>query len=155
MIPSFPQWVAHTGLGLVMRKSTILFPAIEVVHVLGLTLLLGSILATDMRLLGAGLRRQSAPEVAASLAPLFWIGLATALTTGVLMFVGEPVKCFFNEAFWWKMGLLAAAILFHLTLFRWASRSETLEPRWRKSAAAVSLALWFGVGVAGRVIGFI
>jgi hypothetical protein len=152
---SFPQWVAHTGLGIAMRKSTILFPAIEVVHVLGLTLLLGSILAMDMRLLGAGLRRQSVPEVSAGLSPMFWVGLSAALTTGILMFVGEPVKCFFNEAFWWKMGLLAAALLFHLTLFRWASRSETLRPAWRKSVAAVSLALWFGVGVAGRVIGFI
>lgn len=155
MTASFPVWVSHTGIGLAMRKSTILFPSIEVVHVLGLTLLLGSILATDMRLLGVGLRRQSPAEITTGLSPLFWTGLIAAVSTGVLMFVGEPVKCFFNEAFWWKMGLLAAAILFHLTLFRCASRSEAVSPAWRKTAGALSLALWFGVGVAGRVIGFI
>jgi hypothetical protein len=155
MLTSFPQWVAHTGLGIAIRKSTLVFPAVEVVHVLGLTLLLGSILAVNMRLLGAGLRRQTPAEVATLLTPLFWTGLGIALATGIIMFVGEPVKCFFNEAFWWKMGLLVAAIAFHLTLFRWAARSQTSGPLLQKSAAVVSLTLWFGVGVAGRVIGFI
>ncbi len=152
---SFPQWVAHTSLGIAMRKSTILFPTIEVLHVFGLTLLLGSILATNLRLFGSGMRRQSVPEVAVGLSPMFWTGLAATLATGLIMFVGEPVKCFDNEAFWWKMGLLVAAILYHLTFFRGASRSERLAPAWRRSAAVVSLTLWFGVGVAGRVIGFI
>jgi hypothetical protein len=152
---SVAQWVAHTGLGIAIRKSTFVFPAVEVVHVLGLTLLLGSILAMDLRLLGAGMRKQSAAEVAVLLAPLFWTGLGLALATGTILFIGEPVKCFFNEAFWWKMGLLAAALLFHLTLFRWASRSDGLPPVAYRSAAVLSLGLWFGVGVAGRVIGFI
>ena len=155
MLNSFPQWVAHTSLGTVMRKSTLLFPTIEVIHVFGLTLLLGSILATNLRLFGVGLRRQSVPEVAVGLSPMFWTGLATSIVTGVIMFVGEPMKCFDNEAFWWKMGLLAAAIVYHLTIFQGVSRSDRLGPTARKSVAAASLTLWFGVGVAGRVIGFI
>ena len=151
----FVQWVAHTGVGIAMRKSTILFPAVEVAHVLGLTLLLGSVLAVDMRLLGAGIKRQSASTVAVSVSPVFWTGLALALGTGLVLFVGEPVKCFYNAAFWWKMGLLLAAIVFHLTLFRRISRADGGSAIARRSAAILSLTLWFGVGVAGRVIGFI
>ena len=63
MFTAFPQWIAHTALGVAIRKSTILFPSIEVAHVLSLTLLLGSILAMDLRLLGAGIRRQPTAEV--------------------------------------------------------------------------------------------
>jgi hypothetical protein len=154
-LATFPQWVSHTALGIAIRKSTFVFPAVEVIHVLGLTLLLGSILAVNMRLLGVGLRRQSSPEIATALTPMFWTGLIIALTTGIIMFVGEPVKCFFNEAFWWKMGLLAAAIAFHLTVFRCVSRREDFGAAARKSVAVLSLSLWFGVGIAGRVIGFI
>ncbi len=151
----FPLWVAHTGLGIAMRKSTLLFPAIEVMHVLGLTLLLGSILATNLRLFGVGMRRQSVPEVAVGLSPMFWTGLATTIITGVIMFVGEPMKCFDNEAFWWKMGLLATAVVYHLTIFQGVSRSDRIGPVLQRSVAVASLTLWFGVGVAGRVIGFI
>jgi hypothetical protein len=149
------NWVGHTGIGIAMRKSTFLFPAVEVVHVLGLTLLLGSVLAVDMRLLGGGIKRQSTATVAQSISPVFWAGLALALGTGLVLFIGEPVKCFYNAAFWWKMGLLLAAVTFHLTLFRWISRSESARPVAQRSAAILSLTLWFGVGIAGRVIGFI
>jgi hypothetical protein len=151
----FFQWVAKTSVGIAMRKSTILFPAVEVVHVLGLTLLLGSVLAVNMRLLGGGIKRQSVTTVAESISPVFWAGLALALGTGLILFVGEPVKCFYNAAFWWKMGLLLAAVAFHLTLFRWISRNEGAGAVVQRSAAVLSLSLWFGVGVAGRVIGFI
>jgi hypothetical protein len=151
----FFDWVAHTGVGIAMRKSTFLFPAVEVAHVLGLTLLLGSVLTVDMRLLGGGIKRQPPSAVAVSISPVFWAGLALAIGTGLILFIGEPVKCFYNAAFWWKMGLLLAAVVYHLTAFRWISRVDSGSAAAQRAAAILSLSLWFGVGIAGRVIGFI
>ena len=44
----------------------------------------------------------------------------------------------------------------YLAVYRGARRTPEIAcpPNWTKLAAAVSLILWFGVGVAGRAIGF-
>jgi len=149
------KFFEDTQLGVFLRKSTYAFPAIEVVHVLGLTLLLGAVLIVDLRLLGAGMRRQSISQVSRSMTPLFWGALVVTLITGATLFLGEAVKCFFNEAFWWKMSLLVLALLFHVTLFRKICLADGKGLIGGKAAAIISLSLWFGVGLAGRVIGFI
>jgi hypothetical protein len=154
LLPIF-EWVAKTPVGVAIAKSTYFFTVVEVLHLLGLSLLLGVVLALDLRLLGVTLRRQSASAVASSLAPAFSIGLIVAVFTGTCLFVGEPLKCFFNEAFWWKMGLLALALATQAVLFRQMTRPKAPVLAAQKAIAVASLSLWFGVGVAGRVIGFI
>ncbi len=151
----FFQWISDTGPGILIRKSTYAFPVLEVLHLMGLTLLLGVVLTLDLRLLGVGLRRQTAPVVVQSLSPAFWAGLALTLVSGTILFIGEPVKCFFNAAFWWKMGLLIAALVVQTLLFRRAARSPIESARTGRLIAILSLALWSSVGLAGRAIGFI
>jgi hypothetical protein len=154
LLPVF-EWVAKTPLGVAIAKSTYFFPVVEVLHLLGLSLLLGVVLAVDLRLLGVTLKRQSASAVVNSLAPAYWIGLALALATGTLLFVGEPLKCFFNEAFWWKMALLVLALIAQAILFLQIALPRAPAHGVQKLIAALSLGLWFSVGVAGRAIGFI
>jgi hypothetical protein len=154
LLPAF-EWVSKTPLGEAIAKSTYFFPVVEVLHLLGLSLLLGVVLAVDLRLLGVVMRRQSAAVVVKSLAPAFWTGLGVALATGTLLFVGEPIKCFFNEAFWWKMALLVLAMAGQAILFLGLTTPKQTLFSAQKVIAALSLGLWFSVGVAGRAIGFI
>jgi hypothetical protein len=149
------QWVANTGVGVAVRKSTYAFPVVEVVHLLGLTLLLGVVLTLDLRLLGLGPRRQNAAVLASDLAPAFWSGLTLTLLSGAILFIGEPIKCFYNGAFWWKMSLLAGALVIQSVLFHRLRGVGSSAPGLQKAIAGLSLALWLSVGVAGRVIGFI
>jgi len=138
-----------------IRASTYLFPSIEVVHLLGLVLLFGSIMVVDLRLLGFGMRRQTAPRLAAELAPWTLLGIGTMLLTGIPLFLSEAVKCYQNEAFWFKMEFLLPALIFHFTVYRKVTSSDKIRPLWAKVTACLSLALWFGVGLGGRAIAFV
>ena len=149
------RWSQNTTLGVIVRKSDSLFPIIEVVHLFGLTLLLGTVIAMNLRLLGFdGSGRLDAAQ-GQGYAPLFWTALAVTVVTGTVLFLAEPLKCYNNAAFLAKMALLAVALLFHLTLHRWIRRSGDSTAAARRAVAVLSLALWFAVGVAGRFIGFI
>jgi hypothetical protein len=149
------HWFEATGIGGFGRRSAYFFPVVEVVHLLGITLLLGAALVLNLRLLGAAMRRQSIAEIARAIAPLLWSGVALAVGSGLLLFVTEAVKCYYNAAFWYKMGLLSSAVVFQLLVRRRLEGAPPASAALVKGAAAISLALWFGVAVAGRAIAFV
>ena len=78
------------------------------------------------------------------------------LTTGILLFTSEAIKCYYHEAFWVKMTSLFLAIVFTFTVWRKVTMAPDTQvrPLWSKMTAVVSLALWSCVGIAGRWIGF-
>jgi len=148
------QWLDRTALGNDIRMSTYLFPAIEVVHLIGLVLLLGTVIVVDLRLLGLGLRRQTVTRVAEEVAPWTLLGLSLAVATGSLLLLSEAVKCYQNDAFWLKMEFLLPALIFHFTVYRKVTSSDKIPAIWSKLTGCLSLLLWFGVGLGGRAIAF-
>jgi len=127
-------------------KQSWVFPVIQSIHLIGLTLLVGSICLVDLRLLGIGSSRQSTADVASGIAPWTSAGLLTVLVTGPLMFASDIPRYVNNPAFLLKMGLLAAALASHFTLHHRVVRER------RKLAAVLSLILWSSVVLAGRAI---
>jgi hypothetical protein len=99
--------------------------------------------------------RQSIPNIARATAPLLWTGVALALGSGLLLFLAEAVKCYYNVAFWYKMGLLMSAVIFQLIVHQKLKVASGPSTGLTKGTAAISLALWFGVAVAGRAIAFV
>ncbi|MGD0963554.1 MAG: DUF6644 family protein [Candidatus Acidiferrales bacterium] len=156
-ILSLFQWLGHTSVGLAMRHSTWGVAVVEMVHLLALAVLGGTIVLVDLRLFGIGLKRQPAARLAHELSPLFGGSLGILVFSGVLIVSAEPMKCYHSAAFRAKMLLLVIAILFHFTLHRSAVTSATqkISTASSKLAAALSLALWLSVGLAGRAIGFL
>lgn len=148
--------LAHSSLGQFMQNSRWGFAAVEAVHLLALTLLGGSVLVLDLRLLGLILRRESPRVLNRDLSRVLLSSLAILVLTGIALVSEEALKCYNNAAFRWKMALLAAAVLFYFTLYRRVVLSlggaATLASR---VTAVISLSLWLGVGVAGRAIGLI
>ena len=139
-----------------MRQSLWLFPVIECIHLLALSLLFGTVLAVDLRMLGLGLRAQPSSELARKLQPWMVGALSTSIVTGIPMLLSEAVKCYYSPPFWYKMSLLALAIIFSFTVRRIVARSEPgrIAPALVRLTALVSLALWYGVGFSGRWIAF-
>lgn len=86
---------------------------------------------------------------------LIWIGLALAVASGTLMFISGARHYGYNWAFEAKMGLLLAAVLTQVLLFRRVTAADFSRPTLARTSAVLSLVLWFGVGLAGRMIGFI
>ena len=156
LLPFF-EWCDNTRVSVVIRDSRVLFPIIETFHLFALTILLGTTIVVSLRLLGVALRRQPLAELAVELAPWSNGSIVVMLASGVLLFVSEALKCYGSSAFRVKMLLLLVALVFHLTVFRSVSRADeaSFAPIWRKVAGATALALWFGVGLAGRGIAFL
>jgi hypothetical protein len=155
---SYPYflWIEKTGLGHAIRQSKWTFAITEVLHLLGLTLLLGTVLIMGLRLFGFVLRTKAVAEIARELRPWSIGGLTLVVVTGLLLFVSEATKCWGNIAFRYKMLFLFLALLFQFTGLQRVSRADEyrFSPLARKITALVSILLWFGVGTAGRAIAF-
>lgn len=152
LLPFF-QWCEASWLGTAIRNSQWLFPVIESVHLLGLAFMGGIVLLVDMRLLGLGVQKKSAGALARDVEPWLIGSLAVMLTTGFLLYVSEPTKLYYNGAFWMKMEFLAAAIVYTFTVRR-VVLAAGVGPVWTRLIAIISIALWAGVGIGGRAIGF-
>lgn len=150
------QWIENTGLGEAIRESKWLFPVIESVHLLGLAVIGGAVLVVDLRLAGFGLRRQPLRQMATDVQPWLIGSLLVMLISGILLFTSEATKCYYHEAFWIKMASLLLAILFTFTIRRSVTQAdpERIGPLRSRLVAVVSVALWSGVGIGGRWIGF-
>src|SRR5260370_24106536 len=149
-------WFDSSAVGEAIRASTWLFPVIEAFHLLGLAIIGGAVLLVDLRLLGLGLRSQPVSRIASDAQPWLIGSLAVMLTSGTLLFTSEAVKCYYHEAFWVKMTSLFLAIIFTFTIRRKVTMADPgrVGPLWSKIVAVVSVALWSGVGIGGRWIGF-
>jgi len=149
LLPAF-EWLQHTYLAETIRHSAALIATLEIVHLIGLTLLIGTILMVDLTLLGWGIGGQPAGRVARDLNSFTVAGLAILLVSGPLILSSEAVRCYKTPAFWLKMALLAIAIAFHFTIHRRVALAES-HPE-GKLVAGLSLALWTGVALAGKAI---
>ncbi|MCW0208509.1 MAG: hypothetical protein OJK14_15520 [Achromobacter sp.] len=162
--PTGPGWLValeSSGLGGALRQSLWLYPLVEVAHILGFSLLVGAIVAFDLRLMGARALWLPADALARLLLPVAVAGFVLSVPTGVLLFVTEATALVRNPAFLAKMALLVLALgniaLFHTGtghhMAAW-SRAER-PPRAARIAGAASLALWIGALTCGRLIAYV
>jgi hypothetical protein len=160
MLDSMLQYLQDTQISSAIREGEALFPWIECVHVLALTLVIGSIAIVDLRLLGLRSRDRSVLETTAEALPITWTAFALALVTGGLMFSSNAVAYAHNTFFQAKMALIAVAGLnmagYHLFVGRGADgwRTAALTPFKGRLVGGLSLALWIAVAACGRWIGF-
>lgn len=152
------DWIA-ANLGVYILALPWTWPIMETLHFIGLCMLLGGLLVIDLRLLGYN---RIIPTVAShDLLPVIYLGLAINVTTGVLFFVGDPHRYFINISFQLKMLLFVLAGLNALWYqFKLSPRLDALPvgtaiPGDARLAGALSLGLWFGVLILGRLIPYL
>ncbi|SFS13772.1 hypothetical protein SAMN05421771_2390 [Granulicella pectinivorans] len=154
------QLLYDSHIGTMIRESDYAFSVIESVHVLAVTLLVGTIAILDLRMLGLVLRSISITRIARSVFPLTWSGFVVMFLSGFLLFWAEAAKNYTNPAFRIKLILLALVglnpLIFHTTVYRRVHEWEVLAiSPWRARIAAIaSLTLWSGVIIAGRAIAY-
>jgi hypothetical protein len=147
------SWIA-TGL----RQSVWLYPLVNAAHIAGLALLIGGIVPLDLKLLGAW---PSVPLaiLARVLVPAAICGLLLAMTTGALLFSVHATRYAGLGVFQLKMALVAAAaanaVLLERSLAWHDAKSSGNAGRSVRLAAGISLFLWTGVLLAGRLIAFV
>ena len=154
LLPLF-VWCEDSALGQAVSQSIWAFPVIEAVHLLGLSLLGGSLLIVDLRMFGVGLRRQGIAELASRARPWLVGAIVLMVVTGSLLFFSEAVKAYYNRSFWVKMTALPIALVYTFAVRERIVRDETLDTSWRsRIVGGLSIALWLTVAAAGRWIGF-
>lgn len=154
MLLPFFEWCEATALGRLVRESLWAFPVVEAIHLVGLSLLGGALLIVDLRLLGWGLKDGTIADLNRQARPWLIAAVAIMLSTGVLLFLSEAIKCYYNTAFWVKIGTLPFALAFTLTVRERFARSAMYTSAVSQWVGAADLLLWFIVAAGGRWIGF-
>ena len=156
----FCQWLESTQGSIALHESIWGYPIVESVHVLTLCVFLGLTVMLDLRLLGVTMVRTPASEVAGRLLPWIIMGFVVMVATGALLFYAIPVKTYLNIFFRIKVAFLVLAgvnvAVFQRTIWhsmdRWGS--DPVPPFRARLAGGVSLVLWAGIVVAGRMIAY-
>ncbi len=143
-----------------IRDAVWLFPLIESAHVIGLSLVFGTILIIDLRLLGVASTHRSFQQMSSDILKWTWAAFALTVLTGSLMFITNASVYYHNFYFRAKMLMLVLSgvniLIFELTAGRKIHRwdKDRSAPRAGKAVAALSLAIWISIIIMGRLIGF-
>lgn len=144
----------QSPLGEWARTSAYGYPLVNVIHLLGLVMLLGAIGLLDLRLLGL-FRSLPATAVAKSMIPVAATGLLLLAASGIALFSADAGPLLKSPRFLLKMGLIGVALAnvaaFHLA---WRGRLDgPISPVLRMLSAA-SLTLWLSIATLGRLIAY-
>ncbi len=153
------QAIEGTAINNWVLSSSWLWPLLEILHFIGLSLLLGSLIVIDLRL--AGFFRSINIGATHRLLPWTFLGFGLNLITGILFVFGDPARYAANIGFRVKMLLVLLAGLNALWFYwkintpmkTWAPDADT--PALAKVIAFVSLGTWTGVLLLGRLIPYI
>ena len=154
MLQSLASSIADSGLNRWIAETYWLWPVLEIVHFIGLSIMLGALSIIDARLLGM-LGTYDAGSVK-RLVPLVWVGFFINLASGAMFFAGDPMRYSVNIGFQLKMLLILVAGL-NVVVYQfqvrpqltgWNTVSMSVTARF---VAIVSLAAWGGVLLLGRL----
>jgi len=113
--------VEQSALAAAMRGELWLYPAVEVLHICGFIILVGSVIMFDLRLFGWS-RTLSVTGLARHLLPWSFGALLVIVPTGLMMFSAHAGEFVDNRAFVTKLTLLMLAgtnaAAFHAGVFR-------------------------------------
>lgn len=148
-----------SGVGRIMRESLWTYPAVEILHIIGLATVYGSIVVVDLRLLGLS-RGVSAARLARHALPWTVGAFVLVMCTGLLMFTAHAEDFLSNGVFILKMGLILVAgvnaALLHIGAFRKVAAWDTgvMPPAGVRLAAGLSIVLWTCVIACGRLLAY-
>jgi len=150
----------RSAIGRDIRESSLLFPIIEGIHVLALSLSVGLILITDLRLMGVVMRNRATSEIWSQFSPWMMSGFGVMFLTGALLFWSHALSAYHSTAFRAKLLLLILsglnAAVYHFTIHRKMDQWDTSQtpPIQARLAGWTSLILWAGVITMGRIMAY-
>jgi len=159
MLESFARSIVGSPLNTWVQSVSWLWPLMEIIHFIGLSLLLGALLVIDLRM--AGYFRSLSPAATHKLLPWVFTGFGLNLVTGILFFYGDPMRYSANVGFQLKMLLIFVAGI-NALVYYWKIRpalhnwdADGGPPVLWKAVAWTSLLAWTGVLLLGRLIPYI
>jgi hypothetical protein len=135
-----------------LQTSTWAYPVLEVVHLLGIALLLGNLVLLELRVFGWG-AALPLPSLARLAITLACAGFGLAAASGLLMFATQAGELLANRAFTYKMLLLLAAAC----NAGWFHGRDSLRKQdgLARLQMVLSAVIWLAVLVCGRWIAYV
>ncbi len=156
---NFLDWLENTSWAAGIRQSMWLYPALEIVHIVGIVVLVGAAFMFDLRLLGIS-RSMPLSGLSRHLLPWSARGLLLIIPSGILLFITNAKALGADTTFWLKMGLLGIAALnvlvFHqFMLKQHLGRADQAPlPAAARISAIVSIVVWIAVIACGRLLAY-
>ena len=152
------EWLEASSLAVFIHQTKWAFTAIEVVHVIAISLVIGSIAIVDLRLLGIASRPFT--QLAREVLPFTWAAFVLAAMAGSLLFISQATAYFMSTTFWIKMSIMALAginmLIFEFITVRgvqeWDLKSTPPLPA--RLAGGISVTCWLLIFIFGRWTGF-
>lgn len=149
LVETLAAQLAALGLATGVARSSLLYAAASATHLLGIAFIIAPVVMLDLALLGilGGLDERAR----ATLRVAIGVGLALALTSGLLLLSSKPAEYFTNWAFLAKVFVVALALV-NAAAFEWRARTGTPPGRW---SILASIGLWLSALMLGRWIAFV
>jgi len=159
-VTAFLEWLQASSLAVFIHKKAWAFTTVEVVHVFAVSLVLGTIMIVDLRLLGLASTKRPFAELSRKVLPFTWAAFVLAVIAGLLLFISRATEYFVNPVFWIKMSLIVVAginmMIFEFITVRDVQKwnLDPTPPAAARRAGGISIASWVLVVVFGRLIAF-
>ena len=152
--------IERSALATAMREELWFYPSVEILHILGFVMLVGSIAMLDLRLLGLS-RQLPVRGLMRHLMPWTLAAFVVIVPTGLLMFLAHATDLIANRAFVIKLSLIFAAGInaaaFYAGSYRTVEQWDTgtAAPVAARLHAVLSLIIWTGVIACGRLLAYL
>lgn len=160
MIQEFCNWLVDTPLSHLIADNIWIIAITQSIHIMTITVIMLGAVMLNLRLLGVAGRSQSFSAMASHFLPWIWVSLVILLITGTILTIAEPGRELLNAAFRIKMVLIliVTGITVHYgrMLRQDAHYWDPGSGHSRKAAvlASLSLFIWVGIVVCGRLIAY-
>ena len=161
-IIAIAEVIEATPIGAAIAESRYAFPIIEGTHLIALSVSVGLVFLTDLRLIGVLLRQIPAADVLHCLRPYVLCGFALVFISGGLLFWAEAAEVIASPAWVFKFAFIALAGLnaayFEFVIARRPgafSENRATLPRAVRYAGLTSLTIWTLVIICGRLIAYL
>ena len=165
MLQELSTWLTETDLNAFLSDTThietwLIIPVSQTIHILAVAIVMICVAVLNLRLLGFAGGRESFAQMASRLMPWVWGALIALFLTGLIQTLAEPGRELLNISFQIKVVLLlivAAITAFYQQALKrdpnyWSSPEHRQMGQF---LASVSLVLWIGIAVAGRLIAYL
>jgi hypothetical protein len=159
-IVSVCGWLEGTAPGVLVRESLYGFPILAAIHILGLTVSVGTLVWFDLRLAGVSMPRCPVSALYRRLMPWTLVGFGLMFVSGLLLFTGFATKAYGNVYFRIKLTAIVLAgvnaLFYHrMTERRIAQWNDAARPPMpARLAGVISIVVWTIAIMAGRMMSY-
>jgi len=154
------EWLESTAIGVLVRESLYGFQILAAIHILGLTVSVGTLVWFDLRLAGVSMPRCPVSALYRRLMPWTLVGFGVMFLSGLLLFTGFATRAYGNVYFRLKLAAIVLAgvnaLVYHLVTERriahWNDAARPPLPA--RFAGVISIVVWALVIMAGRMMSY-